>query len=72
MFPSAADIPPCAADVWLLVGNTFEIQAVFKPASLSPTAALKPDPPAPSTTTSYSWSIILYAFVYLSLKLQLL
>ena len=44
----------CAAEVWLLVGNTFEIQAVFNPASLNPTAALKPDPPAPKTTTSYS------------------
>ena len=47
-------MPPCAAEVWLLVGNTFEIHAVFKPASLKPTAALKPEPPAPSTTTSYS------------------
>ena len=36
------------------VGNTFEIQAVFNPASLKPTAALKPEPPAPRTTTSYS------------------
>ena len=54
MFPSAADMPPCAAVVWLLVGKTFDMQAVFKPASLNPTAALKPDPPAPRTTTSYS------------------
>ena len=43
----------CAAEVWLLVGNTFEIHAVFNPASLKPTAALSPEPPAPSTTTSY-------------------
>ena len=54
MFPKAADIPPCAAEVWLLVGKTFEIQAVFNPASDRPTAALRPDPPAPNTTTSYS------------------
>ena len=54
MFPNAAEIPPCAAEVWLLVGNTFDIQAVFHPASLNPTAALRPDPPAPRTTTSYS------------------
>ena len=54
MFPKAADIPPCAAEVWLLVGKTFEIQAVFNPASDKPTAALRPDPPAPNTTTSYS------------------
>ena len=38
----------------LEVGNTLDIHAVFKPASESPTAALKPDPPAPRTTTSYS------------------
>ena len=44
MLPSAAEIPPCAAEVWLLVGNTFEIQAVFNPASDRPTAALSPDP----------------------------
>ena len=59
IFPRAAEIPPCAAEVWLLVGKTFEMQAVFNPASLKPTAALKPEPPAPRTTTSYSWSIIL-------------
>ena len=53
----------CAADVWLLVGKTFEIQAVLSPASLKPTAALKPEPPAPKTTTSYSWSIILYELI---------
>ena len=34
--------------------KTFEIQAVFNPASDRPTAALNPEPPAPSTTTSYS------------------
>ena len=54
IFPNAAEIPPCAAEVWLLVGKTFDIHAVFKPASLSPTAALNPDPPAPKTITSYS------------------
>ena len=54
MFPRAAEMPPWAADVWLLVGKTFEIHAVLRPASESPTAALKPDPPAPNTTTSYS------------------
>ena len=40
--------------MWLLVGKTFEMQAVFSPASDKPTAALRPDPPAPKTTTSYS------------------
>ena len=59
MLPSAADIPPCAAAVWLLVGKTLDIHAVFKPASDNPTAARKPDPPAPTTTTSYSWLITL-------------
>ena len=24
MFPNAAEIPPCAADVWLRVGKTFD------------------------------------------------
>ena len=33
---------------------TFEMHAVFNPASLNPTAALSPEPPAPKTTTSYS------------------
>ena len=54
ILPKAAEIPPWAADVWLLVGKTFDIQAVLSPASLNPTAALKPEPPAPNTTTSYS------------------
>ena len=45
IFPNAVEIPPCAADVWLLVGKTFEIHAVFNPASERPTAALNPEPP---------------------------
>ena len=39
--------------------NDRNVMDVFNPASLNPTAALRPDPPAPRTTTSYSWSIIL-------------
>src|SRR5438874_8818691 len=31
ILPSAAAMPPCAETVWLRVGNTFEMQAVFKP-----------------------------------------
>ena len=54
ILPNAAEMPPCAAEVWLLVGKTFDTHAVFNPASLRPTAALKPEPPAPNTTTSYS------------------
>jgi len=61
MFPRAALIPPCAATVWDLVGNNLLIQAVLKPASDKPKAALKPAPPAPTTTASYSWSMISYA-----------
>jgi len=57
MFPRAALIPPCAATVWDLVGNSFEIQAVLNPASERPNAALNPAPPAPTTIASYSWSI---------------
>ena len=56
MLPSAAPIPPCAATVWLRVGNTLVTHAVFSPAAPNPNAARKPDPPAPTTTTSYVWS----------------
>ena len=45
-------MPPCAATVCERVGNTFVMQAVRKPASLQPTTARKPAPPAPTTTTS--------------------
>jgi len=34
------------------VGNSFEIQAVLKPASTNPNAALSPAPPAPITIAS--------------------
>ncbi len=60
MFPSAALIPPCAATVCDLVGNSLEIHAVLNPASASPNAARSPAPPAPTTRQSYSWSITLY------------
>merc|ERR1719197_1105087 len=36
------------------------MQALFSPASLKPTAALSPAPPAPTTTASYEWSMIGY------------
>ena len=52
MLPSAALIPPCAATVWLRVGNTLVTQAVLKPAWASPKVARKPAPPAPTTMTS--------------------
>ena len=52
MLPSAAEIPPWAATVWLRVGKTLEMQAVFRPASASPRVARRPAPPAPMTTTS--------------------
>ncbi len=52
MLPSAALMPPCAATVWLRVGNTFVKHAVDKPCSASPRVARKPAPPAPTTTTS--------------------
>jgi len=55
-FPRAALIPPCAATVWLRVGNSLDIHAVLNPASARPKAALRPAPPAPTTTASYSWS----------------
>jgi hypothetical protein len=46
--------------VWDLVGNSLEIQAVLKPASARPKAALRPAPPAPTTRASYSWSMTGY------------
>lgn len=46
----------CAATVWDLVGKSFVMQAVLKPASDRPKAALSPAPPAPTTTASNSWS----------------
>jgi hypothetical protein len=45
-------MPPCAATVWLRVGNTFDRHAVLKPASAKPNVARSPAPPAPTTTTS--------------------
>ena len=53
MLPSAAPMPPCAATVWLRVGNTLVMQAVLKsPAGAQPSVARRPAPPAPTTTTS--------------------
>ena len=52
MLPSEAAMPPCAATVCERVGNTLVMQAVFSPASLQPTTARRPEPPAPTTTTS--------------------
>ena len=56
MLPRAALTPPCAATVWLRVGKSLDTQAVLKPASDRPMAALRPAPPAPTTTASYVWS----------------
>ena len=52
MLPSEAEMPPCAATVCERVGNTLVMQAVRRPASLQPTTARRPAPPAPTTTTS--------------------
>jgi hypothetical protein len=52
MLPKLAAIPPWAATVWLRVGNTFVMQAVFSPAPDAPVVARSPAPPAPTTTTS--------------------
>ncbi len=52
MLPSEAEMPPCAATVCERVGNTLVMQAVRRPASLQPTTARSPAPPAPTTTTS--------------------
>ena len=58
MLPSAAEMPPCAATVWLRVGNTLVMQAVLKPLLAMPKVARRPAPPAPTTTTSYSCSMM--------------
>jgi hypothetical protein len=52
LLPSEAAIPPCAATVWLRVGNTLVMQAVRRPPSAAPIVARRPEPPAPTTTTS--------------------
>ena len=52
MLPSAAAMPPCADTVWLRVGNTLLMQAVFSPSMVMPRVARSPAPPAPTTTTS--------------------
>ncbi len=49
---SAALIPPCADTVWLRVGNTLLMQAVFNPSRVAPKVARSPAPPAPTMTTS--------------------
>lgn len=49
-------MPPWAATVCDLVGKSFDIHAVLKPASAKPNAARRPAPPAPTTMASYSWS----------------
>src|SRR5260370_37852700 len=70
MLTRLAAMPPCAATVWLRVGNTFVIQAVVKPASTDPWVARKPAPPAPTTTTSNVWSMNLYVGVEFMLPLE--
>jgi hypothetical protein len=52
ILPSAAAMPPWADTVCERVGNTLLMQAVRRPASLQPTTARRPEPPAPITTTS--------------------
>lgn len=49
-----------AATVWERVGNNLVMQAVLKPCSERPIAALNPAPPAPTTTASYVWSTMVY------------
>jgi hypothetical protein len=48
-FPNAALIPPCAATVCDRVGKSLDTHAVLSPASVRPTAARRPAPPAPTT-----------------------
>ena len=47
-------MPPCAATVWLRVGNSLVMHAVLRPVSAMPMVARRPEPPAPTTTASYT------------------
>src|SRR5271165_6940256 len=69
MLPSAAEMPPCAATVWLRVGNTLVTQAVERPASASPNVARRPAPPAPTTTTSQLCSMKRYSVLAIAASL---
>jgi hypothetical protein len=42
-------MPPWAATVCERVGKSLDTQAVLRPASVRPTAARRPAPPAPTT-----------------------
>src|ERR1044071_7866523 len=44
MLPSAAEMPPCAATVWLRVGNTLVMQAVLKPLLARPEVGARARP----------------------------
>jgi hypothetical protein len=59
MLPSAAEMPPCAATVWLRVGKTLVMQAVCRPFWARPKVARRPAPPAPTTIMSKLCSWIL-------------
>ena len=51
-------MPPCAAPVWLRVGNTFVSTATDKsPPRDALSAAAMPAPPAPTMTTSYVFTL---------------
>src|SRR5882757_9312888 len=65
ILPSAAEMPPCAATVWLRVGNTLVMQAVLRPCAAHSSVARRPAPPAPTTTTSNVWSMMVYPAVIL-------
>ena len=41
ILPSAAEMPPCAATVWLRVGNTLVMQAVLRPCAAHSSVARK-------------------------------
>ena len=49
-------MPPCAATVWDLVGNTFETTATSNPDFDISREALKPEPPPPMIATSKIFS----------------
>lgn len=64
--PRAALMPPCAATVCDLVGNSLVTTAVLNPSWTKPNAALSPAPPAPITRASCWWSTTVQALPWLT------
>ena len=58
ILPSAAAIPPCADTVWLRVGNTLVMQAVFSPSSRRAQGRAQPGAAGADDDDIILWSVI--------------